>query len=91
MRCRENCAPTLPNCVVIDGAACGFENVTQRRRRGAAFVPEERLGHAAVPGFALSDNAVLTHHGGRHGLLARRGIINAPKRLAHRAESDQDF
>ncbi len=66
--------------VVIDGAACGFETVTQRRRRGAAFVPEERLGHAAVPGFVLSDNAVLTHHA-VDGVLARHGIINRAEAL----------
>ena len=29
---------------------------------GAAFVPEERLGHGAVPDFVLSDNVVLTRH-----------------------------
>lgn len=48
--------------IVMDGAACGLENVTQRRKRGAAFVPEERLGHGAVPSFKLSENVVLTRH-----------------------------
>jgi general nucleoside transport system ATP-binding protein len=49
--------------VVIDGSACGTENITARRKRGAAFVPEERLGHGAVPAFRLSENIVLTRHG----------------------------
>ena len=31
-----------------------------RRRRGLAFVPEERNGHAAVPSMSLSENALLT-------------------------------
>lgn len=48
--------------IVIDGVACGSEDVTKRRKRGAAFVPEERLGHGAVPSFKLSENVVLTRH-----------------------------
>ena len=40
---------------------------------GLACVPEERNGHAAVPDFALADNALLT---ARHRLpLAPLGII----------------
>jgi ABC-type uncharacterized transport system ATPase subunit len=61
--------------VVLDGAAVGREGVTGRRKRGAAFVPEERLGHAAVPAFALSDNAVLTHHAVDEK-LAPNGVIS---------------
>ena len=48
--------------VVIDGTACGALGVTERRKLGAAFVPEERLGHGAVPAFPLSENVVLTRH-----------------------------
>jgi simple sugar transport system ATP-binding protein len=48
--------------VKIAGVGCGHEGITQRRRRDAAFVPEERLGHGAVPNFPLSENVVLTHH-----------------------------
>ena len=51
-----------PDAVRIDGVSCGQFGVTQRRRLGAAFVPEERLGHGAVPEFKLSDNVVLTRH-----------------------------
>ena len=35
----------------IDGKAMGRAGVNARRKAGAAFVPEERLGHGAVPGF----------------------------------------
>ena len=36
---------------------------TRRRRAlGARFIPEERLGHAAIPDFKLSDNTLLTKH-----------------------------
>jgi len=66
---------TLAEAVVLDGHAAGHDGVTARRKRGAAFVPEERLGHAAVPGFALSGNAVLTHHAVAPD-LTRRGVIS---------------
>jgi simple sugar transport system ATP-binding protein len=48
--------------IVMDGRAVGRAGVNARRRLGAAFVPEERIGHAAVPGFRLSENVVLTRH-----------------------------
>jgi ABC-type uncharacterized transport system ATPase subunit len=60
--------------VLIDGRPAGGEDVSTRRRRGAAFVPEERLGHASAPRMALSENVVLTRHATapltRFGLLA---------------------
>ena len=52
--------PSERGAIKIDGADCGDEGVTQRRRAGAAFVPEERLGHAAAPDLSLADNIVLT-------------------------------
>ena len=48
--------------VVINGHEVGRLGITGRRNLGAAFVPEERLGHGAVPGLRLSDNVVLTRH-----------------------------
>ncbi len=68
-------AANRADAVVMDGVPCGLENITRRRKRGAAFVPEERLGHAAVPAFALSNNTVLTRHAVDEG-LAKRGVIN---------------
>lgn len=47
----------------IDGRAIGRASINDRRRAGAAFVPEERLGHGAVPAMKLSENIVLTRHG----------------------------
>lgn len=46
--------------ISIDGTAVGDLNAKRRRLKGLASVPEERNGHAAVPDFTLSDNAVLT-------------------------------
>jgi simple sugar transport system ATP-binding protein len=46
--------------IVLDGAAAGHLSITERRKLGAAFVPEERLGHATAPRMKLSGNALLT-------------------------------
>ncbi|MQT14177.1 ABC transporter ATP-binding protein [Segnochrobactrum spirostomi] len=51
-----------PEAVKIDGAPVGGLGITARRKRGGAFVPEERLGHGAAPRFSLSDNAALTRY-----------------------------
>jgi simple sugar transport system ATP-binding protein len=63
------------NAVKLSGEPCGGENITLRRRRNAAFVPEERIGHGAVPNFALSENVVLTHHSVGEGIV-RNGLID---------------
>ena len=52
----------------FDGKAVGRLDINERRRLSAAFVPEERLGHGAVPVFALSENALLSRHAVGHGL-----------------------
>ena len=49
-------------------------NPTARRAGGMCFVPEERLGHGAVPDMALWENAVLTARG-RRGLV-RSGLVD---------------
>jgi ABC-type uncharacterized transport system ATPase subunit len=51
-----------PDAVLIEGKPAGDADISARRRRGAAFVPEERLGHGAAPRLALSENAILTGH-----------------------------
>jgi ABC-type uncharacterized transport system ATPase subunit len=61
------------NDVLIDERSCGRLGAQARRALGLCSVPEERNGHAAVPGFSLADNALLTAHG-RAG-LARGGMI----------------
>jgi general nucleoside transport system ATP-binding protein len=66
--------------VVIDGEAAGLTGITGRRRLGAAFVPEERLGHGTAPRMKLSDNALLTGHAA--GGMVRHGFINRTATLA---------
>lgn len=63
-----------PGTVVIEGIAAGHLSITQRRRLGAAFVPEERLGHGTAPRMKLSENALLTGHA-TSGMV-HRGFIN---------------
>ena len=60
--------------LLIDGVPSGRTGINDRRDRGAAFVPEERLGHGAVPSFTLSDNVVLTRHSSDETLV-KSGIV----------------
>ncbi len=48
--------------VLLDGVPLGQASITARRKAGAAFVPEERLGHGAVPTMTLSLNMILSRH-----------------------------
>src|ERR1700723_2479910 len=69
-----------PGTVVIDGVAAGHLSITQRRRLGAAFVPEERLGHGTAPRMKLSENALLTGHAASG--MVQRGFVNTAATLA---------
>lgn len=60
--------------VEIDGQACGTDGIDARRRKGAAFLPEERNGHAAVGAMSLSENVVLSRHATSD--VARHGVID---------------
>jgi len=59
--------------ITIDGQCITREGPSRRRQLGIGFVPEERNGHAAVPGMTLSDNALLTAHS--LGSMVDRGLI----------------
>jgi general nucleoside transport system ATP-binding protein len=65
-----------PGTILIDGEPVGTLGVTARRRLGAAFVPEERLGHGAAPRMKLSENALLTGHAAS-GMVKYGFIANA--------------
>lgn len=73
-----------PEMVMLDDQPCGNRNINWRRKKNAAFVPEERLGHGAVPGMKLSGNLVLTRHGTNDGLV-RNGFVS----FARAAELEQ--
>jgi simple sugar transport system ATP-binding protein len=65
--------------VILDGTAIGRADINARRRRGAAFVPEERLGHAAAPRLSLSENALVAGHAA-NGFVTR-GFVDRAKTL----------
>src|SRR6476469_4137004 len=65
---------TDPGTIVIDGQAAGHLSITQRRKLGAAFVPEERLGHGTAPRMRLSENALLTGHAASG--MVQHGFVN---------------
>ena len=68
-----------PGTVVIEGIAAGHLSITRRRKLGAAFVPEERLGHGAAPRMRLSENALLTGHAASN--MVRHGFVNTAATL----------
>jgi simple sugar transport system ATP-binding protein len=75
--------------ISLDGRPCGNLGVGARRRRGLCAVPEERNGHAAVPGFSLSDNAVLTARYRKD--MVQHGVIRAAAARDYAAEIIRAF
>jgi general nucleoside transport system ATP-binding protein len=68
-----------PGTIIIDGIACGHLSITHRRKLGAAYVPEERLGHGTAPRMKLSENALLTGHAA--GDMVHHGFVDAAATL----------
>jgi general nucleoside transport system ATP-binding protein len=68
-----------PGTIVIDGIGCGNLSISNRRKLGAAFVPEERLGHGTAPRMKLSENALLTGHAA--GDMVSHGFVNTAATL----------
>ncbi|MEM1376885.1 MAG: ABC transporter ATP-binding protein [Pseudomonadota bacterium] len=48
--------------IEIGGRPVGTLGPNERRKLGAAFAPEERMGHAAVANMRLSDNVLISRH-----------------------------
>jgi len=63
--------------LLLDGEPVGVLSPGLRRERGLCCVPEERLGHAAVPSMSLSENAFLTAH--HRSNLRSAGLIDKRK------------
>ena len=51
---------TPDDVIVIENQPCGHLNSVVRRDMGMAYVPEDRLGHGAVPSMDLSQNTFLS-------------------------------
>lgn len=68
-----------PAIVRMNGKDAGRLDITGRRLLGAAFVPEERLGHGAAPRMRLSENLLLSRFKtDAAALLGTLGIIKTP-------------
>ena len=78
-----------PESVMIDGVAAGHMGPSERRALGACFVPEERNGHAAVPGMTLSENALLSAYVRK--ALARFGLVDGAKTTRFARDIIADF
>ncbi len=61
--------------VRMAGKPVGSLPIAARRQRGAAFIPEERSGHASVPAMALSENALITRKAPEDGTLGSLGVM----------------
>jgi general nucleoside transport system ATP-binding protein len=64
-----------PGAVTINGKPAGDLGVNARRMLGAGFVPEERLGHGAVPSMKLSDNLFLSRARTDARAFMRGGVL----------------
>jgi simple sugar transport system ATP-binding protein len=76
------------NTVRIRDKDAGRLSITGRRKLGAAFVPEERLGHGAAPRMRLSENLLLSRHAtdakaflGAAGMVRDKVIAAASQRI----------
>lgn len=74
--------------VRIRSKDAGGLSITGRRLLGAAFVPEERLGHGAAPRMKLSENLLLSRHAtdgkafvGIGGIVGSGAIQTAAQRI----------
>ncbi len=79
-----------PSAVRMCGEDAGAKGISSRRALGAAFIPEERLGHGAVPELPLTDNLLLARHAsdkssflslGGLSVIARGAINSATKKV----------
>ena len=81
---------TAADAVRICSTAVGRMDISARRQLGAAFVPEERHGHAAVSDMSLSDNMILARYrtdaasfltGGPLQVIRRDAALQATNRV----------
>jgi len=86
----ERLSPSASD-VLLDEAAIGRSGPGERRRLGLCSVPEERLGHGAVPELSLTENVLLTAH--HRAPVARGGPLfdrRAAKGFAQRIIEEFD-
>ena len=58
----------------------------ERRNLSIAFVPEDRLGHSAIPQMSLIENVLLSQYGGndfsKWGIINKKSVIEKTKYLS---------
>ncbi len=74
--------------IELNGAELSKVGPAERRTKGLAFVPEERLGRGAVPDMSLANNALLT--GYLNGML-NNGFIDFDRVRAYATEIRERF
>lgn len=82
-----------PGVIRIRHSDAGRLGISARRLLGAAFVPEERLGHGAAPSMRLSENLLLSRfRTDAAAFLSRFGVIRsgAVSRAAQRVMNEMD-
>lgn len=75
--------------ILADGRPVGASGPNRRRAAGMVFVPEERLGHGAVPQMSLWENALLS--GATTSRLVNRGMIRSARARAFASAVVRDF
>ena len=76
-------------CVIIDDHKVGRSGPTDRRNAGMGFVPEERLGHGAVPEMSLWENAFLS--GAQSMSLLDKGFIRTRESADYASNIVREF
>lgn len=66
---------SVDSSIVIDNTPAGTMSPNDRRGLGMMFVPEERLGHAAVPQLDLNENVLLSNVSNRRA--SNKGIVSS--------------
>jgi len=77
---------TRPEAIRLDGVPIGALGPRARRALGLRYVPEERIGHGAVPELSLSENTLLTID-----RLQRHGFVQPAEAQAYAAEVVRHF
>ena len=73
--------PALAGRIVLDGEDVTGRAARARRRRGVAFIPEDRLRQGLVPAFDVVDNAILSCYA--RPPVARAGVLRRAPARAH--------
>ena len=77
----ERTLPATGDAIRLDGEPIARLDAGARRRRGLAFIPEDRLGRGVVPLMSLRENVILTAHA--RGDMVRGGMLRRARADAY--------